>query len=137
MTSIKIKSLFFLLALLLIGLAELNAQTITQTVRGSVIDKISQTPIPGAVVVVLNSTPLLVVSSSDNGEFKFSQVPVGKQSIKITYMGYKEVMLQNLSVNSGKELVLTVSMEEDVTKMEEIEITAKVEKINRSTRCLQ
>lgn len=128
MTSIKIKSLFFLLALLLIGLAELNAQTITQTVRGSVIDKISQTPIPGAVVVVLNSTPLLVVSSSDNGEFKFSQVPVGKQSIKITYMGYKEVMLQNLSVNSGKELVLTVSMEEDVTKMEEIEITAKVEK---------
>ena len=43
-------------------------------------------------------------------------------------MGYKEVMLQNLSVNSGKELVLTVSMEEDVTKMEEIEITAKVEK---------
>ncbi len=108
--------------------AYVKAQNITQTVRGTVVDKISQTPIPGAIVFVLNSEPQLVSTSDANGEFKLSQVPVGKQSLKITYLGYKEVMMQNLSVNSGKELVLTVSMEEDVTKMEEVEITAKVEK---------
>ncbi len=104
------------------------AQTISQTVRGTVVDKISQTPIPGAIVVVINSTPLLVATANENGEFKLVNVPVGKQSLKITYLGYKEVMMQNLSVNAGKELVLTVGMEEDATKMEEVEITAKVEK---------
>jgi len=105
-----------------------KAQIISQTVRGTVVDKISQTPIPGAIVAVLNSTPQLVTSTNENGEFKLSNVAVGKQSLRITYLGYKEVMMQNLSVNAGKELVLTIGLEEDATKMEEVEVTAKVEK---------
>lgn len=105
-----------------------KAQTITQTVRGTVLDKISQMPIPGAVVQLLNSEPLSVATTNASGEFSLLNVPVGKQSIKITFIGYKEVLMQNLSVNAGKELVFTVGMEEDVTKMDEVEITAKVEK---------
>ncbi|PBQ33449.1 TonB-dependent receptor [Sphingobacteriaceae bacterium] len=105
-----------------------KAQTITQTVRGTVVDKISQTPIPGAVVQVLNSDPLSVATTNANGEFSLSNVPVGKQSVKITFIGYKEIIMNNLSVNAGKELVFTAGMEEEVTKMEEVEITAKVEK---------
>ena len=100
----------------------LFSQTITQTIRGNVVDKISQHPIPGAIVVVLNSSPVIGVSTDENGKFKLSDVPVGQQSLRITCMGYDEVLLPNLTVNSGKELVLTVAMEESVHKMETIEV---------------
>jgi len=125
------KPILSALAVLLFAAIKINGQTtplISQTVRGTVVDKISQTPIPGTIVQVLYSNPLIVSTTNENGEFRLNNVPVGKQSLKITYLGYKEIMMQNLSVNAGKELVLNVGMEEDATKMEEVEITAKVEK---------
>lgn len=104
------------------------AQTITQTVRGTVTDKISQSPLPGATVILLNSEPLRAVATDAEGKFSLEKVPVGKQSLKFVFLGYKEVLMQNLSVNSGKELVLNVGMEEDIQKMEEVQVTAKFEK---------
>ncbi len=106
----------------------LSSQTATQTVRGTVIDKVSQSPLPGAVVVVVNSTPLNGCSTDENGKFKLSQVPIGKQTLKISFIGYKEIFMQNLSVNAGKELVLTVTLEEDLKAIDEVVVTAKVEK---------
>lgn len=118
-----------LLACVLSGIAcSLNSQTLVQTVRGTVVDKISQTPIPGAVIQVLNIDPAMVTTTDENGKFTFAKVPVGKQSLNITYMGYKPSALQNLSVNSGKELVLNINLEEDVKQMNEVEVTAKVQK---------
>ena len=118
-----------ILAFVLSGIVcTLNSQTLFQTVRGSVVDKISQTPIPGAVIQVLNIDPAMVTTTDENGKFTFTKVPVGKQSLNITYMGYKPSALQNLSVNSGKELVLNINLEEDVKQMNEVEVTAKVQK---------
>lgn len=118
-----------LLAFVLSGIVcTLNSQTLFQTVRGTVVDKISQTPIPGAVIQVLNIAPAMVTTTDENGKFAFAKVPVGKQSLNITYMGYKPSALQNLSVNSGKELVLNINLEEDVKQMNEVEVTAKVQK---------
>lgn len=118
-----------ILAFVLSGIVcTLNSQTLFQTVRGTVVDKISQTPIPGAVIQVMNSDPAMVATTDENGKFTFAKVPVGKQSLTITYLGYKPSALQNLSVNSGKELVLNVNLEEDVKQMNEVEVTAKVQK---------
>lgn len=106
----------------------MKAQIPTQTVRGTIVDKISQSPLPGVVVVLVNSNPLIGTSTDEEGRFKLTQVPVGKQTLKISFMGYKENVMQNLSVNAGKELVLNVSLEEDVKSMNEVIVTAKVEK---------
>lgn len=102
-----------------------KGQSALQTVRGVVLDKISQSPLPGASVVVLNSNPLIGSVCDDEGKFMLKNVPVGKQSFKITYIGYKEQVLQNLTVNAGKELVLTINLEEDITSATEVEVTAK------------
>ncbi len=125
MKSVKILQLS---ALFLFLSLKTQAQQITQTLRGSVIDKVSQTPIPGAVIQILNVSPTKATASDANGNFQIENIAIGKQSIKITYMGYKDVYLQNLSLNSGKELVLTVLMEEDITNMEEVEVVAKADK---------
>jgi hypothetical protein len=116
----------FTMALLVLAWAA-HAQ-ITQTVRGIVIDKISQSPLPGAVVYVINSQPAIAASANDKGEFYLKDVPVGKQSLNITFIGYKQITMKDFSVNAGKELVLTIQMEEDITQMKEVEVTAKMDK---------
>jgi hypothetical protein len=44
-------------------------QEITQTIRGTVIDKQTRIPIPGASVILLNSDPLLGTATDIYGEF--------------------------------------------------------------------
>lgn len=109
-------------------ISKFYTQTLTQTVRGVVLDKVSQMPLPGAVVQVLNTNPALAASADADGKFSLKGVAIGKQSLQINFIGYKPVTLQNLSVNTGKELVLTVNMEEDINEMNEVEIVAKVQK---------
>ena len=123
-----LKNKLLLAILLLFSKTLLNAQPISQTVRGTVVDKVSQIPIPGAIVQLLNAAPPVATTTDEQGKFKLANVPVGKQGLKVSYLGYKENTLQNLTVNSGKELVLSVSLEEDMTQMAEVVISTKVEK---------
>src|SRR6186713_3294456 len=56
-------------------------QNLTQTIRGTALDKISQSPMQGAVVVLLNSNPLKGTTTDENGQFILRDVPVGKQAL--------------------------------------------------------
>jgi hypothetical protein len=116
-----------MLLVVLIG-SNLKAQTLTQTVRGTVTDKISETQLPGAAVVLVGSNPLVGTTTDVEGNFKLTNVPVGKQSIKVTYIGYKEMVVPNITVNSGKELVIKVTLEENVIQGKEVVITDKADK---------
>lgn len=104
------------------------AQQFTQTIRGTVVDKVTNTPLPGANVVLLNSNPVKGTSTDLDGNFKLTQVPVGKQSIRITYMGYKELLIPNIDLNSGKEMVLNIALDENYVLSKEAIVTAKIEK---------
>lgn len=116
-------SVCFITTLLFISIKNTHAQT-TQTIRGTVIDKVSQAPLPGAVVVLLNTEPVKGTSTDVEGRFAISQVTLGKHTLKITYMGYKEQILPNITVNAGKEVVLTIQLEEDIVQANEVVITA-------------
>ncbi|HRH63724.1 MAG TPA: TonB-dependent receptor [Bacteroidia bacterium] len=104
------------------------AQTITQTIRGNVVDKISQSPLPGVIITLLNSSPIKGCSTDSEGNFKLNEVAIGKQSLRVSFLGYKELVLQNLVVNSGKELVITVQLEEESKAIQEFVVSEKVEK---------
>ncbi|MDN4164196.1 TonB-dependent receptor [Cytophagales bacterium LB-30] len=105
-----------------------HAQKLTQTLRGTVVDKVTQMPLPGATVLILNEEPLIGTTTSLDGEFRLSQVPIGSKTLKVSYIGYKDAFLPNMVVNSGKELVLVINLEEDITAIEEVVVTAEVEK---------
>ncbi|HPW63604.1 MAG TPA: TonB-dependent receptor [Cyclobacteriaceae bacterium] len=115
------------LALLFSSLT-LSAQTLTQTIRGTVVDKISQTTLPGASVVLVNSNPLIGTTTDPDGNFKLTQIAVGTHALRISFIGYKEIIIPNIVVNSGKEVVLTIPIEEDVTQLTEIVVRPDVEK---------
>ena len=123
MTSIK--QLTALLFLLFNG--NMVAQLV-QTVRGTVTDKVSQAPIPGALVIVLNTDPAIVATTGADGTFRLASIPVGKLDLKIKTVGYRESSLRQLNVNSGKELVLNVNLEEEISEVETVQVTAKADK---------
>src|SRR5688572_4308813 len=104
-----------------------NYQTLTQTVKGKVIDRESKVPLTGVSVVLQNSHPHLGAISDANGMFSL-KVPLGLQSLKLTYVGYEEFIASGLQVISGKETFLNIEMRESVTKMNEIVINAEQEK---------
>ena len=102
-----------------------QAQQLTQTIRGNVVDKISKTSLPGATVIVLNTDPIIGATTDPDGNFKLTKVPVGLHSIKISFIGYKELILPNITVNSGKEVVLNIPIEEDMIKMDEVVVSSE------------
>lgn len=99
-----------------------------QTVRGTVVDNISQSSIPGAIIKISGLDSVIQTVTDEAGKFSLSNVPVGSRTIEITAYDYKPVIMQNVTVNAGKELVLTINMEEDLKKINEVVITAKTDK---------
>jgi hypothetical protein len=124
----KNPTLVFALLAIALGIACAHGQPLTQTIRGTVADKVSKSGLPGATVVVLNTDPIVGATTDPDGNFKLSRVPVGTHTLKISFVGYKEIVLPNLAVNSGKEVVLTIPLEEDITVMDEVVITPGIEK---------
>jgi hypothetical protein len=106
----------------------LSAQVLTQTIRGTVIDKVSQTTLPGASVVLINSNQLIGTTTDLDGNFKLLQIPVGTHTLRISFVGYKQINIPNIVVNSGKEVVLIIPVEEDITQLSEIVVRPDVEK---------
>lgn len=106
----------------------LPAQSLTQTVRGTVIDKQIKSPLPGAVITLHNSNPLKGTATDIDGNFKLEQVPVGRQSFTITLLGYHEIILNDIDVTSGKEVVLNIEMDAQVVQNNEVVITADKKK---------
>jgi hypothetical protein len=106
-----------------------KAQTITQTVKGTVIDKISEKPLAGATVAI---EALNITSISDaNGLFILKNVPAGRISIQITYSGYQTSTIPEILVTTGKEVVLDIAMEQTITSLNEVVIKgSKVKKGN-------
>lgn len=53
---------------------------------------------------------------------------MGRQTLKISLVGYKDALLSNIVVDAGKELVLTVTLEETVGQLAEVTVKPTVEK---------
>lgn len=124
------KQLLLLIFIWTLAMGAKSQQTITQTVRGTVIDMQTLTPLPGANVILLNSDPIIGVSADENGRFRLENIPVGRIGIRVTFLGYKDVFMTSLDLLAGKELVLKIEMEEVAIMSEEVVITANSEKDN-------
>ena len=110
------------------GFSAVSAQVPTQRIRGQVTDKQTTATLPGVNILVENSDPLIGSASDPDGYFVLENVPVGRVSLTLTYVGYEPVFLNNLELTSGKELLLNVEMTEQVVTVEEVVIKASRDK---------
>ena len=105
-----------------------SAQIPSQVVRGKVIDAEGKTDLIGANVVILNSDPLQGGVTDANGNFRIEKVPVGRHSLKVSYLGYKTAIIPEILISSGKETVLTIELEEIAILAKEVEVKAVIDK---------
>ena len=103
-------------------------QELTQTVRGVIIDADSKLPLIGTEVVILDSYPLIGTITDGNGKFRLENIPIGRVSLKLSYLGFENQIIPNVVVNSAKEVVLNLSMQESTINMDEIVIVANTNK---------
>ena len=92
----------------------------TQTVKGLVIDKQSEYPLPQAEVVVTSAGEDYWATTNFDGEYVIDDVPVGKISIKAMYNGFSTSYKSNLDLQPGKELVVNFSLLEKLEQLDEV-----------------
>lgn len=107
---------------------QINSQTIdntlSQTIRGTIQDVDSELPLIGATVSIIDLATIIGTTTDFDGKFKLSNVPLGRVTLEISYLGYETKVIPNIVVNSGKEVVLQVALEESMVKLDEVTITA-------------
>ena len=101
-----------------------NAQNNKQKIRGVITDKLSQTTLPGAAVQLINGAYKKGTTSDSKGNFTLSDLSPDRYELKISYLGYKDVLVPNVVVTSGKETILDIAIEENVTDLNEVVVTA-------------
>jgi hypothetical protein len=115
-----------LLGVLLLPAFSLFSQTITQTIRGRVEDEASGYPLESVQVVVpLLEGKVLGALTDSLGYYRVEKVPVGRQTVRFRFLGYQEVVLDNIEVTSAKEVILNMSLSESSMELEEVELTAR------------
>ncbi len=94
-----------------------------QTIRGTVFDKQSQNPMPGANILLKDVTPVIGTTTDSKGEFILNDVSIGRHELEISFLGYSTISLSNLNLTSGKELVLKIELEENVVTTQTVVVT--------------
>lgn len=124
MKALKHSTVFFILCLF--GLSALAQNS--QTVKGTVFDKQSEQALIGVTIELLNSNPAKGAVTDLDGKFSIEAVPLGRQAFRVSYLGYNSITVPNVLVSAGKEVMLELSLEEAVVKMDEVVISAAVNK---------
>lgn len=98
----------------------------SQTVRGKIVDKESKFPLIGVAALLVNNATQPEGTVTDvEGNFRLPNVPVGRQTLRFTLVGYKEILLNNIVVEAGRETVLNLEMEESVTELNTVVVKVK------------
>ncbi|MFN3839571.1 MAG: TonB-dependent receptor [Cyclobacteriaceae bacterium] len=97
----------------------------TQTIRGRVVDEANKAPLIGVTILVLGTGETVLGAATDvDGYYRITNVPVGRQTLKITYIGYEEQVIPNVVVTAGKEVILNLELTESINQLGEITIVA-------------
>ncbi|HPG41322.1 MAG TPA: TonB-dependent receptor [bacterium] len=125
-------ALYFRYFICLLAICLLSQNTIAQnikgTIRGNVVDKITRHPLPGANIVILNTSPTLGAAYNDQGDFIIKNVPIGRYNIKVTFIGYEAMVYPEIVVGSGKAAVLNAELMFSPVMTDELVVSATTAK---------
>lgn len=125
-TNYTIKLLLQIIALL--AFTMVDAQKITQTIKGTIIDKDSKVALPGASIYLSDIEPVTGTVSNPDGSFRIEGVETGRHSLCVSFVGYKPLCIDNLNLTSGKELIITIEVEEEIKAIDEVVVKARSSK---------
>lgn len=101
--------------------------TIKQTVRGTVIDRASNLPLP-YVSVGLEDIPQEGTMTNAHGQFVLNNVPIGRHTLIARSVGYEPVRIAEMLLTSAKEVYLQIQMTEQINELGEVVVIPKFDK---------
>jgi len=111
-----------LLAVLLFCLGGIvTAQDINyrQTIRGTVVDEQSGNVLSN-ITVTIEGIPTIASITDSTGAFKLLRVPIARQTIIASNIGYEMAIIQHIEVTSSKEVVIEIRLKEKIKKLDEV-----------------
>ncbi len=116
-----IVSATIIVCLFTIGLPiKTEAQEITQNIIGKVTDITTHEPLPFANIIVMDSDPVIADAADMDGIFLLKKVKVGRQTIKVSMIGYKTYIVKELLVSSGQEVNLKIELQKNSIEIDEV-----------------
>lgn len=105
---------------------EVPAQHTTKAVLGSIIGVVRDAEngelLPAATVRLLQS-PLGTVTDLE-GRFHINDLPTGAYDLSVSYLGYADIVVKNVSVCDGKSAHVILSLQPNTLHVEEVVVTA-------------
>ena len=118
-------------ALLLLVLAfnySLQAQSPSQSVRGTVVDRGTGVALPGATLQLISTDFSEGTITNEDGIFHISSVPIGRYSIEVRFIGYETFGMAEILVTSARPVILEIRLQEMVSEIESVEVKSQVRK---------
>jgi hypothetical protein len=112
----------FLIGFTLLFFQNASFAQISQPVRGNISDATNQQKL-ARVTVSLAETEYKTFTN-ENGDFIIKNVPPGRYTAIVTNVGYSTKKITELLLQSGKELILNVTLEPSVNQLSETTVTA-------------
>lgn len=101
-------------------------QNLTQQLRGTIVDRQTKNVLADASVMIKDAK--LIAISDSNGKFSFKKIPIAKYDLVISKLGYQNTLINGIELNSGKEVVLEIELEEAVTILKEVTVSSNKNK---------
>ena len=111
-----------------LGLFSTSAQEILQNITGLITDETTGAPVSYAAVAVRSVDSVIGAISGLDGHFIIKNLAVGRYDIEISCLGYEPVLLREVLVISGKEMMVNVSLRETNVSIDEIEVKPRTNK---------
>jgi len=100
--------------------ATLSAQASVGSIRGTVLDLLTQEPVVGANAVLLATN--LGAAADIEGRFVIPTVPVGTYQIRVSAVGREPVIVTDIIVAAGRSTDLVIKLEEYTLSFDEVEV---------------
>jgi len=115
------KKYVIILILLIFSVFNIYAQNkMSGKIYGTVIDEVTEEPLPGANVVVVGTT--YGAASDENGKFTIDNVPVGVYSVRATVIGFTPVIENDVVVSPVKPHKINFVLTETVIEYGELTV---------------
>ena len=105
-------------------IAHLFAQQDDIEITGSVIDQVTNQPIPFATILVGEKStlqPITGVTTSEDGSFSVAS-PSKDIFVEISFIGYESIRLENLLINANRIDLGTIALSEQSEMLNEVEV---------------
>lgn len=116
----KIISLIMILTTMFITAA---SEQKTGTIAGQLIDGATLQPLVGVNIVVIELSAVGASTDTD-GNFTIGNIPVGEYSLRASLLGYKQAVLTNVVVSTGRSSKIKIRMFEEAVTVGEVVVRA-------------